>query len=78
MVTNCTADVHNQINSILGGSSSIDVVEIPTTNPTLPHVSCVSDCTMGKAINFTLYTTDNDPVTLLSDRQRLETRDEGV
>ena len=72
MVTNCTTDVHNQINAVLGGSPNIDVIEIPTTNPTLPHVTCVSDCTMSKAINFTLYTTDNDSVTLLSDRQRLE------
>ena len=72
MVTNCTTDVHSQVNAILGGSKTIDVIEIPTTNPTRPHVTCASDSLMGKAINFTLYTTDNDPVTGYTDRQRLE------
>ena len=39
-------------------------MEIPTTNPNLPHVSCSSDPVMGDAVvNFTLYNTDNDPAT---------------
>ena len=56
----------------VGGSKTIDVIEIPTTNPTLPHVTCVTDPVMGSVANFTLYQTDNDPITLLPDRQRLE------
>ncbi len=48
-------------------------MEIPTTNPNLPHVSCSSDPVMGNAVvNFTLYNTDNDPVTKNPEKQRIE------
>ena len=70
---NCTTNVHTQINAILAGDPTIDVIKIPTTNPTLPHVSCSSDSFMGPAnINFTLYSSDNDPLTGLTDKQRIE------
>ena len=64
--------MHSQINKVLGGSSSTEAIEIPTTNSNLPHVSCSSDSVMGTVANFTLYKTDNDPATGEADRQRIE------
>lgn len=71
-VTSCSPDVQSQINLVLGGSTTINCIEMPTTNPTLPHVSCSSDSVMGTVVNFTLYKTDNDAVTNDPTRQRLE------
>ena len=73
LVTDCSSDVHKQINLALGGSSSKDAIEIPTTNDKKPHLSCASNSFNGKsAINLTLYTNDNDPATNDNDRQRIE------
>ena len=72
LVTDCTQDVVEQINLVLGGSVTNQCVEIPTTNVNLTHVSCVPDPLMGKAINFTLYKTDDDVATGSTDVQRVE------
>lgn len=72
LVTSCKTKVSDQINAALGGSKDVDCIEEPTTNQNKPHVSCVDDSRMGKAINFTLYRTDDDSATGKNDRQRLE------
>lgn len=77
-MTNCTTGIHSQINLILGGSKTVDVIEIPTTNPKLPHVTFITDPVMGSVVNFTLYQTDNDPVTLLIIARSPAVRDESV
>ena len=48
-----------------------DALEIPTTNPTLPHVTCVNDTIMGPTVKLIIYKNDND-VTGHLDRQRME------
>ena len=72
-MSSCEPDVHKQINLVLGGSSTTESIEIPTTNPDLPHVSCSSDPIMGDAlVNFTLYHTDNDSASSNPEKQRIE------
>lgn len=67
LVTGCSPDLKQQIDTALGG------IEIPTTNANKPHLSCASNSFKGKpAINLTLYTNDNDPATNENDRQRIE------
>lgn len=72
LVTNCTTDIRDQINTAWCGKSTVDCIEEPTTNQDNPHISCVDDSRMGKVANFTLYRSDDDSVTGSSDRQRLE------
>ena len=72
LVTDCSRDVIEQINLVLGGSVTNQCVEIPTTNVNLTHVSCVQDSFMGQAINFTLYKTDDDVATGSTEVQRIE------
>ena len=76
LVTDCSRDVIEQINLVLGGSVTNQCVEIPTTNVNLTHVSCVQDSFMGQAINFTLYKTD-DEICYWVDRSATD-RDESI
>ena len=72
LITECD-DVTQQINQALCGTKrATRCIEIPTTNQDLPHVTCVNDTFMGKAVNLTLYKTDDDSLTKMADRQRIE------
>lgn len=72
LVTECQG-IHQQINHVFCGTrKTARCIEMPTTNKNLPHITCVNDTLMGKAVNFTLYKTDDDSLTKLSDRQRIE------
>ena len=72
LVTNCTTNIKQQIFLALAGNKDYNCIEEPTKNQNKPHVSCVSDSSMGKVINFTLYKTDDDSATDHKDRQRIE------
>lgn len=71
-MNSCDLNIQSQINHVFEGGTNTRFMEIPTTNPDLPHVSCAYDDLMGAVGSFTLYSTDNDPVTKNPDRQRLE------
>lgn len=44
---------------------------MPSTNKDKPHVQCVTDARMSKAVKFTLYKNDDDRG-INTDRSRLE------
>jgi len=72
LMTNCNLDVKSYINLVLGQVLKTYAVVEPSTNFLSPHISCVDDTTMSKAMKFTIYAGDNDVSSGLIDRQRLE------
>ena len=62
VITNCNAlNLEQEINRVLGGIKHSGVIQQPHNSANLPHVTCVDDPFMGKAINLTLHKMDDVP-----------------